>query len=91
VPAFITWIDSRTAGGRGVADEADLMIGEWAIAIGSPFGSYLADTQPTVTVGVISANHRDIKQDENSGHNHVRFSGSWLGDVPAKYICPIPG
>lgn len=44
----------------------DLLVGEWAIAIGSPFGFNLADTQPTVTVGVISANHRDIKQDENS-------------------------
>ena len=44
----------------------DLVVGEWAIAIGSPFGSYLADAQPTVTVGVISANHRDIRQDENS-------------------------
>jgi len=44
----------------------DLVVGEWAIAIGSPFGLQLADTQPTVTVGVISANHRDIKQDENS-------------------------
>ncbi len=49
-----------------LGDSDDLVIGEWAIAIGSPFGSYLADTQPTVTVGVISANHRDIKQDENS-------------------------
>jgi len=44
----------------------DLLVGEWAIAIGSPFGFNLADTQPTVTVGVISANHRDIKQDETS-------------------------
>jgi serine protease Do len=44
----------------------DLVVGEWAIAIGSPFGSYLADTQPTVTVGVISANHRDIRQNEAS-------------------------
>ncbi len=44
----------------------DLLVGEWAIAIGSPFGFNLADTQPTVTVGVISANHRDIKQDESS-------------------------
>ncbi len=44
----------------------DLLVGEWAIAIGSPFGFNLADTQPTVTVGVISANHRDIKQDEQS-------------------------
>jgi serine protease Do len=40
----------------------DLVIGEWAIAIGSPFGYLLADTQPTVTVGVISALNRDIKQ-----------------------------
>jgi serine protease Do len=44
----------------------DLLVGEWAIAIGSPFGTYLTDTQPTVTVGVISANHRDIKQEEDS-------------------------
>jgi len=40
----------------------ELYIGEWAIAIGSPFGYLLADTQPTVTVGVISAVNRDIKQ-----------------------------
>jgi len=39
-------------------------IGEWAIAIGSPFGYLLADTQPTVTVGVISAVNRDIKRGE---------------------------
>ncbi|MCI0452624.1 MAG: trypsin-like peptidase domain-containing protein [Candidatus Latescibacteria bacterium] len=44
----------------------DLLVGEWAIAIGSPFGFSLLDTQPTVTVGVISANHRDIKQEEDS-------------------------
>ncbi len=39
----------------------DLMIGEWAIAIGNPFGFLLNDTQPTVTAGVISATRRDIK------------------------------
>jgi serine protease Do len=49
-----------------LGDSDDLVVGEWAIAIGSPFGLQLVDTQPTVTVGVISANHRDIKQDENS-------------------------
>ncbi|MBM3332596.1 trypsin-like serine protease [candidate division WOR-3 bacterium] len=38
-----------------------LMIGEWSIAIGNPFGFMLEDAQPTVTVGVISALHRDIK------------------------------
>ncbi len=39
----------------------NLLIGEWAIAIGNPFGYLLDDTQPTVTVGVISAVERDIK------------------------------
>jgi serine protease Do len=39
----------------------DLMIGEWAIAIGNPFGYLLDDSKPTVTVGVVSATNRDIK------------------------------
>jgi serine protease Do len=56
--------DDFVAAQLGNSDE--LLIGEWAIAIGSPFGIYLADAQPTVTVGVISANHRDIKQAEDS-------------------------
>ncbi|MBU1073688.1 trypsin-like peptidase domain-containing protein, partial [bacterium] len=45
----------------------DLYIGEWAIAIGSPFGYLLADTQPTVTIGVISALNRDIKNTNSEG------------------------
>ncbi len=39
----------------------DLVVGEWAIAIGNPFGNLLENTQPTVTAGVISATDRDIK------------------------------
>jgi len=38
----------------------DLQVGEWAIAIGSPFGSELGDAAPSVTVGVISAVQRDL-------------------------------
>jgi len=38
----------------------DLMIGEWVIAIGNPFGYLLDDPHPTVTVGVVSAIKRDI-------------------------------
>ncbi|KPK99649.1 MAG: hypothetical protein AMJ91_07040 [candidate division Zixibacteria bacterium SM23_73_3] len=41
----------------------DLIIGEWAIAIGNPFGYLLDDPNPTVTVGVISAVNRDIKRE----------------------------
>ena len=49
-----------------LGDSDSLLVGEWAIAIGSPFGQMLNDTQPTVTVGVISALHRDVKSDPRS-------------------------
>jgi serine protease Do len=38
-----------------------LMIGEWALAIGNPLGNYVADTEPTVTAGVVSAVNRNIQ------------------------------
>ncbi len=40
----------------------DLIIGEWAVAIGNPFGFLLSNSEPTVTAGVISATRRDIRQ-----------------------------
>ncbi len=46
-----------------LGDSDDLMVGEWAIAIGSPFGFLLNDTKPTVTAGVVSATRRDIKSE----------------------------
>ena len=45
-----------------LGDSDRLEVGEWAIAIGNPFGYLLNDTQPTVTAGVISATRRDIKR-----------------------------
>jgi serine protease Do len=39
---------------------ADLMIGEWVVALGNPFGYLLGDAQPTVTAGVVSATGRNI-------------------------------
>jgi serine protease Do len=36
------------------ADSDDLIIGEWAIALGNPFGLFDLNAKPTVTVGVIS-------------------------------------
>lgn len=38
----------------------DLLIGEWVIAIGNPLGYLLANTEPTVTAGVVSAVGRNI-------------------------------
>jgi serine protease Do len=39
----------------------DVIIGEWAIALGNPFGYLLEDTRPTVTVGVVSATNRSLR------------------------------
>lgn len=46
-----------------LGDSDSLVVGEWAIAIGNPFGYLLDDPQPTVTAGVVSATRRDIKSD----------------------------
>ncbi len=43
-----------------LGDSDELPIGEWAIAIGSPFGFQLNDIRPSVTVGVVSALHREV-------------------------------
>ncbi len=45
----------------------DLMIGEWVIAIGNPFGTMMRDPQPSVSVGVISANHRRVSREVGGG------------------------
>lgn len=46
-----------------MGDSDGIMIGEYAIAIGNPFGYILAETGPTVTCGWISAVNRNIKFD----------------------------
>ncbi len=38
----------------------DLLIGEWAVAIGNPFGFLLGNTEPSVTAGVVSGVGRNI-------------------------------
>jgi serine protease Do len=43
----------------------DLIIGEWVIAVGNPYGFLIKDSKPSVSVGVISAVNRDFAQDRN--------------------------
>ncbi|MEO0095071.1 MAG: trypsin-like peptidase domain-containing protein [candidate division WOR-3 bacterium] len=54
-------IDGKNLPYAELGNSDDLMIGEWVIALGNPFGFLLEDTRPTVTVGVISALNRAIK------------------------------
>lgn len=41
-----------------------VMVGEWSLAVGNPFGLFQA-AQPSVTVGVVSALHRDFRPNSN--------------------------
>ena len=54
-----------------VGRSRDLMIGEWAIALGNPYSFLLGNSEPTVTAGVISATGRNILPTGNQ-------SGSYL-------------
>lgn len=40
----------------------DVIVGEWSIAFGNPFGLFSSSAKPTVTVGVISATHLNLDQ-----------------------------
>ncbi len=42
----------------------DLIIGEWSIAIGNPYGFLIKDSKPSVSVGVISAINRNFAEDK---------------------------
>ncbi|NOZ75165.1 MAG: trypsin-like serine protease [FCB group bacterium] len=43
----------------------DLMIGEWAIALGNPYGLFDVNKQPTATAGIISAVNLDFGRQES--------------------------
>ncbi|MFH1853518.1 MAG: trypsin-like peptidase domain-containing protein [Candidatus Neomarinimicrobiota bacterium] len=45
-----------------LADSDILIIGEWVVALGNPFGLFDISKQPTATVGIISALHVDFGQ-----------------------------
>lgn len=54
----------------------DLMIGEWVVAIGNPFGYLLSNPEPTVTAGVVSGINRNIIPTDNA-----ETSGYYLGMI----------
>jgi serine protease Do len=53
-------IEARELPVAPLGDSEGLMIGEWAIAIGNPFGFAMANPEPSVTAGVISATGRNL-------------------------------
>lgn len=51
-----------------IGNSSDLLVGEWVVAVGNPYGYLLADPNPSVTVGVVSALHRDIRDPEGNSY-----------------------
>jgi serine protease Do len=43
-----------------LGDSDDVIIGEWVVALGNPFGLFEINAQPIVTVGVVSAVNQDF-------------------------------
>ncbi|MBL8958739.1 MAG: trypsin-like peptidase domain-containing protein [Gemmatimonadetes bacterium] len=53
-------VDARNLPVAQLGNSDQLIMGEWAIAIGNPFGFVLGNTEPAVTTGVISATGRNL-------------------------------
>ena len=53
-------IEGRDLATVRLGRSADLIIGEWVVAFGNPYGYLLGNTEPTVSVGVVSATDRNL-------------------------------
>ncbi|HSA56304.1 MAG TPA: trypsin-like peptidase domain-containing protein, partial [Gemmatimonadaceae bacterium] len=56
----VVQIDARDLPVAPLGSSDSLVVGEWAIAIGNPFGFVLGNSEPSVTAGVISATGRNL-------------------------------
>lgn len=64
-------IDGKDLPVAPLGSSSNLLIGEWAIAIGSPFGFLLANTEPSVTAGVVSGTGRNLAAESNGSGIYV--------------------
>ena len=58
-------VDGKDLPSIALGNSDEVMIGEWAIALGNPFGLFEINDKPTVTVGVVSAVGMKLGQIEN--------------------------
>jgi serine protease Do len=56
-------IDAKNLPCIPLGDSQNVIVGEWAIAMGNPYGLFDVNDQPSVSVGVISAVHRDFESE----------------------------
>jgi len=48
-----------------LGNSEDILVGEWVIAFGNPFGLFDVNDQPTITVGVISSKGMNLGSQDN--------------------------
>jgi serine protease Do len=60
-------VDARDLPVAPLGNSDDVVIGEWAIAIGNPYGFVLGNTEPSVTAGVVSATGRNLTSRSEGG------------------------
>ncbi len=64
-------IDAKNLPVAPLGSSDDVIIGEWSIAIGNPYGFLLGNTEPSVTAGVISATGRNLIGQAEGGGAYV--------------------
>lgn len=64
-------INAKDLPAAKLGDSDSVKIGQWAIAIGNPFGFAVGSSEPTLTVGVISALNRSIRVGEGRDYTDL--------------------
>jgi serine protease Do len=64
-------IDAKNLPYLDLANSDDVIVGEWAIAFGNPFGLFDNNAKPTVTVGVVSNSGVNFTQPDQRGEERV--------------------
>jgi serine protease Do len=64
-------IEAKNLAVAPLGNSDDVIIGEWSIAIGNPYGFLLGNTEPSVTAGVISATGSNLIGQAEGGGAYV--------------------
>jgi serine protease Do len=63
-------IDAKDLPEVKLGNSNNLVIGEWAVAIGNPYGFYFGNSEPSVSVGVISGTQRNLVGSNEGGASY---------------------
>src|SRR5260221_1032570 len=53
-------VDAKNLPVAPLGDSDNLLVGEWAVAIGNPYGFMLGNSEPSVTAGAITGGGREL-------------------------------